>query len=153
MLEIKKLMKLIDDDSIQRDNIMSGLVSLKYQANGFKTERWLKKNSNLNLEQYVEECGKIGVEALKNNTPRDTGLTANSWTYDITIDRSIGKVTIQWSNTNVVNEWFNVALMLQYGHGTASGVWVEGIDYINPALKPIFDDISNRLWKEVTDNE
>lgn len=132
---------------------MSSMVSVTYRANKFKTERWLKKNSNMNIEEYARECGERGVEALANATPRKTGLTANSWSYNIERDTDNNSLTIVFKNSNVVDEWFNVAIMLQYGHATGSGVWVEGIDYINPALKDIFNDISNDLWKEVTSNE
>lgn len=103
-----------------------------------KERRWLK-----NLDKYGQE----GVEALRNATPKDTGLTANSWHYDIEDD---GKTLIlTWYNTNVKKGYFNVALHLQYGHGTKGGGWVEGIDYINPALKPVFDKISGSLWNEI----
>lgn len=129
---------------------MSNIVGIKYRANGYKTERWLKKNYDMNIRTYATLAGQRGVEALANATPRDTGLTANSWRYRIEEDKKKGSLTIVWENTNVVDEWFNVALMLQYGHGTGSGYWVEGIDYINPALKGVFDDLADRLWKEVT---
>ena len=96
---------------------------------------------------FLQQAGLKGVQALKERTPIDTGLTAESWDYEILIDKY--GIRIEWINTNVVNGWFNVALSLQYGHGTRRGGYVEGIDYINPALKPVFDEIAERLWEGV----
>lgn len=103
----------------------------------------------MNIDHYLQMYGQKGVEALANATPRDTGLTANSWRYEITKDNKNQTITIQWLNDNVIDEWFNVALMLQYGHATGSGAWVEGVDYINPALRSIFDSMAEEIWKEV----
>lgn len=103
-----------------------------------KEKHWLK-----NLDKY----GQMGVDALRANTPRDTGLTAESWNYEIKIT---DKYTyINWYNTNVIKDYFNVALAIQTGHGTKEGVWIEGRDYINPALRPIFDKIADGVWEEV----
>ena len=90
--------------------------------------------------------GEMGVQALRNATPVDTGLTRDSWKYEI--ERTKDQVRIVWSNTNVVKDYFNVAIMLQYGHATRGGGYVEGIDYINPALKPIFQQIADDLWND-----
>lgn len=95
-----------------------------------------------NIDKFAEE----GVNALRAATPRETGETADSWTYEV--DRSGGGVTIWWINTHDVGG-FNVAIGLQYGHGTGTGGWVQGYDYINPALKPVFDRIANGVWEEV----
>ena len=95
----------------------------------------------------LDKYGRQGVEALKANTPKDTGLTANSWYYEIEHKRD--RVTISWFNSNVV-EYVNIAVILQFGHFTKSGSWVEGRDYINPAMQPIFDEIADSAWKEVT---
>lgn len=105
-------------------------------------DRILKGHISTNLHAHA----KRGVAALQSATPRDSGLTAASWTYEIIDDGS--QVTIWWSNTNQVNG-FHVAIGLQYGHGTGTGGWVEGHDFINPALKPIFDEIADAVWKEV----
>jgi len=94
----------------------------------------------------LEPLAQRGVEALRSATPKESGATADAWTYEI--DRSGGKISIWWTNTNVI-EGFNVAIGLQYGHGTGTGGWVQGYDYINPALKPIFDEIEQRVWEEV----
>lgn len=95
----------------------------------------------------LERCGRQGVEALKAATPRKTGTTANSWSYRI--ERTETGDTIIWENSNIV-KYVNIALILQYGHGTRSGAWVEGIDYINPALAPVFERFAKELWEEVS---
>lgn len=95
----------------------------------------------------LDKYGRAGVEALSNATPKDTGQTASSWYYEI--KRSNGSVSIQFKNSNV-HEGVPIAVILQYGHGTGTGGWVEGRDYINPAIQPIFDAIANNAWKEVT---
>ena len=96
-----------------------------------------------NLDKY----GREGVAALAAATPIDTGNTAGSWVY--TIERGAGSASIVFSNTNVVNGE-NIAILLQYGHGTGTGGYVVGRDYINPAIQPIFDKIANDAWREVT---
>ncbi len=95
------------------------------------------------LEQYAQE----GVAALMAATPVDTGLTASSWTYEIT--RGLGSTVIAFNNTNIQNG-VPIAIILQYGHGTRNGGWVQGRDYINPAIQPIFDRIAANAWEEVT---
>lgn len=96
-----------------------------------------------NLDKY----GQAGVAALSSATPVRTGLTAGSWSYKIAHTGS--GVAIQFFNSNI-NKGFPVAIMLQYGHGTGTGGWVEGRDYINPAIQPVFDQIVEEAWKEVT---
>ena len=98
--------------------------------------------------RILNKYGQKGVEALASATPKDTGLTADSWGYEI--KKGPNETSITWTNSNVVDGWFNVALMIQYGHGTATGVYVEGIDYINPAIRSIFDAMAEEIWKEVT---
>lgn len=95
---------------------------------------------------YLDKYGKRGVAALQMYTPKDTGKTADSWSYNI--ERKKGVVSIQFLNSNF-NEGVPIAVILQYGHGTGTGGWVEGVDYINPALRPIFDEIIRDMWKEV----
>lgn len=111
------------------------------------TEKFLKKPYGKNVRSILNRYGKIGVQALSSATPKDSGLTAASWGYSIEEDGSSTKIV--WSNTNV-NKGVNIAVILQYGHGTGNGGYVVGIDYINPALKPVFDSIADVLWKEVT---
>ena len=91
----------------------------------------------------------MGVDALAAATPVDTGKTAASWTYEI--EKKNGSYSIVWLNTNV-NKYVNIALILQYGHGTRNGGYVKGRDYINPAIQPIFDKIAEDAWREVTDS-
>lgn len=102
-----------------------------------------KAVNTMDLSKYGEE----GVRALQSATPIDTGKTANSWYYEIEKDN--GKITITFFNSNV-NNGVPIAIILQYGHGTRNGGWVEGRDYINPALQPIFDGIAEKAWREVT---
>jgi hypothetical protein len=100
------------------------------------------KNLSRRLRTAFERYGAQGVEALRAATPKDSGLTANSWSY------TIENWGIGFNNSNIQNG-YSVALLIQYGHGTKSGVYIEGIDYINPALRPIFDAIAQECWKEV----
>lgn len=104
-----------------------------------------KIKDTLDLTKYAE----AGLNALKSATPKNTGLTADSWSYEI-IEKN-GNYTIQYNNNNIQNG-INVAILIQYGHATRSGTYVQGIDYINPALKPIFDNIANTAWKELTND-
>jgi len=94
----------------------------------------------------LNKYGRAGVNALKNATPKDTGLTADSWSYQIV--RTKDQVSIQFNNSNIQNG-VPIAIILQYGHMTKNGGWVEGLDYINPSVRPIFEDIANEAWKEV----
>lgn len=125
------------------------MIYVKNKGDFKDIERFLKKNSNMSLDRFLKLYGQKGVEALANATPVDTGLTANSWNYEIEKDERKKIIKIIWTNSNVVDEWYNVALMIQYGHGTASGTYVEGIDYINPAMKSIFDELAKEIWEEV----
>lgn len=102
------------------------------------------RNSRTYLE--LDRYGQMGVAALARATPRDTGLTAESWEYKIT--KSYTGWSIAWYNANE-NDGANVAIMLQYGHGTGTGGYVPGYDYINPAIKPVFDKIADEVWKKV----
>lgn len=95
----------------------------------------------------IERVAQEGVEALKSATPQRTGTTANSWSYEI--EDSDGEIVVYWSNDNIV-DGVNIAVILQYGHATGTGGYVEGIDYINPALEPIFDTITEDMWEVVT---
>ena len=122
---------------------------IKYTVSGTtkRTESFLEKILRDDLFVRVEHKAQLGVSSLIAATPKDSGLTASSWSYEMTQNGS--DFTIWWSNSNVENGYFNVAVGLQLGHGTGAGAWVSGYDYINPALKPIFDDIPNGGWAEV----
>lgn len=104
---------------------------------------------NIKINDILSKYGKIGVNALLQATPKDSGVTSQSWNYRIEVNNN--NASIVWYNTNVV-KGVNIAVILQYGHGTRNGGWVEGTDYINPAMKPIFDKIANQVWKEVINN-
>lgn len=110
------------------------------------TEAFLKAMAKGDYLSALDDLAQQGVDALRAATPIESGLTGESWTYEI-LEQG-GGVTIWWSNTNII-DGFNVAIGLQYGHGTGTGGWVQGYDYINPAIKPIFDQIAERVWTEV----
>lgn len=95
----------------------------------------------------LDKYGREGVAALASATPIDTGVTANSWYYEI--NRQNGSVSIEFKNSNI-NNGVPIAIILQYGHATGNGGWVQGRDYINPAIQPIFDTIADNAWREVT---
>lgn len=95
----------------------------------------------------LDKFGRAGVEALSSATPVNTGKTANSWYYEI--ENKNSTATISFNNSNIQNG-IPIAIILQYGHGTGTGGWVQGRDYINPAIRPIFDEIAENAWKEVT---
>lgn len=95
----------------------------------------------------LDKYGREGVAALSSATPVRTGLTANSWYYEI--EHQNGSVSITFNNSNV-NKGVPIAIILQYGHGTRNGGWVQGRDYINPAIQPVFDRIAKEAWEEVT---
>ena len=121
-------------------------VTFKHRGDFKKTKRFLKNASERDFLKDLHMYGKMGVEALSQATPVDSGLTANSWSY--VIDRNKGNTTISWLNTNI-NDGVNIAIILQYGHGTGTGGYVQGQDYINPAIRPVFDKIAEDAWKGV----
>lgn len=114
------------------------------------TEKFLAemKNLNSNIRRVAEAEAKRGVEALIRATPRDSGIAASSWGY--TILQNGRRVAIVWTNNDLENGGFPVAVMLQYGYATGTGGYVQGRDYINPAMKPVFDRIATNVWKAVT---
>lgn len=111
------------------------------------TRQFLQHLQKLDILALMDSLGQEGVAALQAATPTDTGLAAGSWGYDV--NENNGVYSIYWTNTDVEND-FPVAIMLQYGHGTKGGGYVQGRDYINPAMKPIFDAIADKVWKAVT---
>lgn len=110
------------------------------------TEAFLKAMAKGDYLSALDSLAQQGVQALRAGTPIESGVTSESWTYEII--ESGGGVTIWWSNTNVI-DGFNVAIGLQYGHGTGTGGWVQGYDFINPAIKPVMDQLADQVWKEV----
>lgn len=124
---------------------MSGITVTS--SGDFKNlERFLKNASRRNYRRLLEEYGRKGVDALSMATPVDSGITASSWSYDIS-ETSNG-LEINWNNSNV-NDGVNIAIILQYGHGTGTGGYVQGRDYINPALQSVFDGFVDDLTKAV----
>lgn len=124
------------------------VISITASKGWDKTFQFLKEvPTKLSLDGVIEKYGNMGVEQLKNFTPVDTGKTANSWYYDV--DKTPNTVTINFKNSNIV-DGHNVAILIQYGHGTKNGGYVVGRDYINPALKPVFDDMADSVWKEIS---
>lgn len=111
------------------------------------TQAFLQKMQNANMLESLEIFAQQGVNALASATPIDSGLTAASWSYEI--EQSGDSVSIRWVNNNIEDN-VNVAVILQYGHGTGTGGYVSGYDYINPAIQPIFDQIADDVWKRVT---
>lgn len=126
---------------------MMGFV-IKTSGSFKKTFRFLDKvKGNDYLKGILEEYGRQGVAALSSATPIDSGKTASSWYYEVEINED--NASIQWLNSNI-NRGVNIAVIIQMGHGTRNGGYVQGVDYINPAIKPIFDSIAESVWKEVT---
>lgn len=125
------------------------MLSFTHKGDYSKTTNFLKKMLNVgnSLTSVLEKYGQKGVDALSAATPTETGLTASSWYYKI--EDKDGSAKISFCNSNIQNG-VPIAIILQYGHGTGTGGWVEGRDYINPALQPIFDEIANNAWREVT---
>lgn len=123
------------------------MITVKTNGDFVNTKRYferVKKTAKINV---LEKYGKAGVAALASSTPVDSGITAGSWYYEI--KRQNGNAIIEFCNSHV-NKGVNIAIILQYGHGTGTGGWVQGRDYINPAIQPIFDKIAEDAWREVT---
>lgn len=124
------------------------MITFHSKGDWKKTRNFLRRavlDKELAVLNYY---GKKGVEALTSMTPIDTGLTAASWYYQIVRDDN-GQIALQFCNSNV-KDYVPIAVIIQYGHATKSGSWVEGKDYINPVIQPIFDQIANDVWREVT---
>jgi hypothetical protein len=121
-------------------------VSINAKGDLKRTKDFLLKMSKGDLFRNLDGLAQEGVAALSAATPKDSGGTANSWSYEVKV--GLRSSTITWMNTHTENG-FPVALMLQYGHGTGTGGWVSGRDYINPTIKPVFDKIADEAWKVV----
>lgn len=123
------------------------MVSFSTSGSFDKTEKFLHSMQRLDVSSIVKSAAQRGVNALANATPQDSGLASSSWGY--VIEQKRGSIMIGWTNSDVENG-FPVALMIQYGHGTGTGGYIQGKDYINPAMRPIFDEIADTVWKAVT---
>ena len=123
------------------------MITFKQTGNFFKFKRYTERIKEAVKIGNLNAYGREGVAALQSATPIDSGLTAKSWDYEI--QQGNNRVSIVFTNSNIQNG-VPIAIILQYGHGTGTGGWVAGRDYINPAIRPIFDQIANDAWKEVT---
>ena len=123
------------------------MISFRQKSDFSKLTSFLEKTKESVKIGDLDKYGREGVAALSSATPIDSGKTANSWNYEIT--NKNGSVTISFNNSNIQNG-VPIAIILQYGHGTKNGGWVQGRDYINPAIQPVFDEIVDKAWREVT---
>lgn len=122
------------------------MISLTSKGSFNGTRSFLNGLLRGDIYRNLSNYGQKGVDALAAATPYDSGLTARSWAYRIVKTKS--GPSIEWYNTNI-NSGANIAILIQYGHGTGTGGWVNGVDYINPAIRPIFDEIAQAVWREV----
>jgi len=123
------------------------LITFHHRGNFARTYNFLRKASRKEFYSKIEKYAQMGVDALASATPVDTGKTAESWGYEIV--RKPNSITIYWTNSNK-NDGVPIAVIIQYGHGTGTGGYVVPNDYINPSIKPIFQEIADSVWKEVT---
>lgn len=123
------------------------MITIRQKGDFSKLTKYLNKISKAADIRNLDKYGQRGVAALSSATPKDTGLTASSWSYEVVQNKQ--SISIEFHNTNIQNG-IPIAIILQYGHATKNGGWIEGRDYINPAIQPIFDEIVAEAWKEVT---
>lgn len=123
------------------------MITFRQKGDFSKLTRYFERVKEAAKIGVLDKYGRAGVAALASATPVKSGKTANSWTYEI--ERQNGSASIVFHNTNI-NQGVPIAIILQYGHGTGTGGWVQGRDYINPAIQPIFDKLADDAWKEVT---
>lgn len=123
------------------------MITIESQGEWKLTRNWFDRMTKLDLALLMNQFGKEGVSALAAATPSRSGITSKSWNYEVTRKGNNWKIT--WTNSNV-NKGANIAVLIQYGHGTRNGGYVVGRDYINPAIRPVFDKIAQKAWKEVT---
>ena len=122
------------------------MITFKIKGDYKRAERYFKRLTQKKYLHILDKYGKQGVEALAAATPKDTGRTADSWRYEI--ETGPNSSSIIFVNDNI-NKYVNIAVILQYGHATRNGGWVEGRDYINPAVQPLFDEMVKKAWEEV----
>lgn len=125
---------------------MSKVVTMRQSGDFKKSLTFLTRVKKRSVRPILEKYGRLGVEALAGATPKDTGKTAASWGYEIKMEQS--GATLCWKNSNVV-DGVPIAVILRYGHGTRNGGYVQGVDYIDPVMKPIFESIASEIWQEV----
>lgn len=125
---------------------MGAIISTTQRGDFSKTDRFLHGIIQYHYRHKLIHYGEKGVAALKAATPKESGATAEGWSYEIVEEK--GRTAVYWRNSHVVNG-VNIALVLQYGHATRNGGFVEGIDYIPPAIRPVFDQMAKEVWKEV----
>lgn len=123
------------------------MIRFRQKGDFSKLTRYLQKAERVNRLVDLDRYGREGVAALASATPVDSGTTATSWYYEKVVKD--GFISVRFCNSNVQNG-VPIAIIIQYGHGTGTGGWVEGRDYINPAVQPIFDKMAKNLWREVT---
>ncbi len=123
------------------------MIRFTHKGDFKKTERFLKGAKNLEAFKILEKYARAGVDALSESTPVRSGKTASSWGYEVHASKN--SYEIVWTNSNI-NQGVNIAVIIQLGHGTGTGGYVQGIDYINPAMKPVFENMADAAWKEVT---
>lgn len=123
------------------------MIQLTQKGDFGGIEAFLKRPVKPTLKKYLEKYAKAGLDALKAATPKDTGLTSESWYYEIVCEKD--RSEIRYCNSNIQNG-VPIAVILQNGHATGNGGWVQGIDYIDPAIRPIFEKIAKEAWEEVS---
>jgi len=133
-------------EDVLPDREVNFMIHLKTHGSYKRTISFLDRLLEYFKKGGLNKFGERGVKALQEATPKDTGLTSKSWTYQIVHQK--GRASIVWSNNNV-QDHVNIAIILQYGHATRRGNWVEGRDYINPAMRSVFDSISREAWEEM----
>lgn len=124
------------------------MIRFRQKGDFSKATKYLEKAKKAAGMKDLSKYGKAGVAALSSATPVDSGLTASSWYYEI--KNQNGRISIDFCNSNI-NDGVPIAIILQFGHGTGTGGWVQGRDYINPAIQPLFDKIADEAWREVTE--
>ena len=124
------------------------MISVTTKGDFRNFDKFVKHMSRRDYLKIVEKYARLGVDALSKATPIDTGETASKWDYEIHVTK--GKTKIVWTNDNVTKDGTPIPILLQFGHATKNGGFVEGIDFINPALAPVFNELRDKVWKEVT---
>lgn len=124
-----------------------GYIKFNHKGNFNKAEKFFNRVLRRDYLNILDRYGQRGVEILQQVTPTDSGTTADSWNYGI--EQGDGKVTVYWTNSNE-NNGVNIAILLMYGHATQNGSYIQGFDFVNPALRPIFKQMAYESWKEVT---